>query len=117
MKKALFLGLMLGCVMFLAGCGQEASEDKTPEQIKQEVVSMNAADIEAMIAKYNKAIEAKAAELKKETDKLSKIPLTEQLGDEAKAVRANLDNLKDSAAKLQKNLEAYAEGLKEKSAK
>jgi len=114
MKKALFLGLMLGCVMFLAGCGQEASEDKTPEQIKQEVVSMNAADIEAMIAKYNKAIEAKAAELKKETDKLSKIPLTEQLGDEAKKIRGNVKEITASLDKLKATMEAYADGLKAK---
>ena len=114
MKKMLFISLLLCGAMFLFGCGQGADENKTPEQIKQEVTSMSASDIEAVIAKYTKAIEAKAAELKKETEKLSNVPLTEQLGDEAKKIRANMADLTKSLDKLKANMEAYADGLKAK---
>lgn len=121
MKSEKFLTIaMVGLLSIglLAGCGgSEVDENKTPEEIRQEIVNMDTKDIQKQIDAYTKAIAEKMEEVKVEAEKLSKIPLTEQLGDEAKAVRANLDNLKDSAAKLQKNLEAYAEGLKEKSAK
>ena len=96
------------------GTNSKKFKHKTPEQIKQEVTSMSASDIEAVIAKYTKAIEAKAAELKKETEKLSNVPLTEQLGDEAKKIRANMADLTKSLDKLKANMEAYADGLKAK---
>ena len=69
---------------------------------------------EAVIAKYAKAIEAKSQELARETEKLSKVPLTEQLGDEAKKIRANMAGLTESLDKLKANMEAYTDGLKAK---
>ena len=114
MKKALFMSLLLCGAMFIAGCGQSADENKTPEQIKQEVTSMSVSDIEAVIAKYAKAIEAKSQELARETEKLSKVPLTEQQGDEAKKIRANMAGLTESLDKLKANMEAYTDGLKAK---
>ena len=114
MKKVLWLALLACGTMMLAGCGNKADENKTPAQIQAEVQKMDAAQIQAVIADYQKAIEKKAAELKKETDKLTAIPLTEQLGDEAKKIRANIGTLKDSLSKLQANLQAYTDGLKKK---
>jgi outer membrane murein-binding lipoprotein Lpp len=114
MKKVLFLAILACGTMMLAGCGNKADENKTPAQIQAEVQKMDASEIQAVIADYQKAIEKKAAELKKGADKLAAIPLTEQLGDEAKKVRANMDNLKDSLAKLQANLKAYTDGLTKK---
>ena len=114
MKKFMLMALLCCGALFLAGCGDSVDENKTPEQIKAEVASMNAADIQKMIEKYQKAIEEKAAEVKVEADKLAKIPLTEQLGDEAKALRGNIEELTSSLNKLKANAEAYIEGLKKK---
>ena len=99
-------------IFFLAGCGQGVDENKTPAQIRSEVANMSAQDIQTVIVKYQKAIEAKAFELKAEAEKLSKIPLTEQLGDEAKKLRDNMENITVSLDKLKANMAAYADGLK-----
>lgn len=121
MKKGKFLSFaMVGLLSIglLAGCGgSDVDENKTPEQIRQEIVNMDTKDIQKQIDAYTKAVAEKLEEVNAEAKKLADIPLTEQLGDEAKAIRKNLDSLKDSLGKLQKNMEAYAEGLKEKSAK
>ena len=113
MKKMLMmLGIVCGA-LFFAGCGDaKVDENKTPDEIKQEVAKMSTSDIQKMVEAYKAEIEKKAEALKAEGDKLSKIPLTQQLGDEANGIRANMDSLKASLDKLQKNLNAYAEGLK-----
>lgn len=102
------------CAAFAFGCGDCADENKTPEQIKQEVADMDAAAIQKKIDAYAGAIEKKSQELAAETKKLTEIPLTEQMGDEAKKVRASIADLEGSIGKLKKNMEAYAEGLNAK---
>lgn len=114
MKKLFLFAMMCGAMFVLAGCGQQADENKTPDQIKTEVQSMSAADIQAKVDAYKKAIEAKSAELKAEGEKLAKIPLTEQLGEEAGKIKGNMGTLKDSISKLTANMNAYADGLKAK---
>lgn len=114
MKKFLMLCFAVCGMLFFAGCSEKVDENKTPEQIKAELASMDAADIQEMITKYQKAIEEKTAELKVEVEKLAKIPLTEQLGEEAKKIRANQAEITKSLDKLKANLAAYAEGLKTK---
>ncbi|MPN00032.1 hypothetical protein SDC9_147226 [bioreactor metagenome] len=110
--RVTMITLALGLLM--AGCGQKADENKTPEQIKQEVTQMDTAQIQKQIDVYTNAIKAKSAELKVETDKLAKIPLTEMLGDEAKSLQGKIAEMTKSLDKLKANLEAYAEGLKTK---
>ena len=115
MKKLFLFAMICGAAIALTGCGkQTASENKTPAEIQAEVQSMSAADIQAKIDAYKKAIEAKTAELKAEGEKLKQIPLTEQLGDEAKKIQGNMGTLKESISKLTANMNTYAEGLKAK---
>ncbi len=112
MKKiSIFAAIALGAVL-VCGCAEEADTGKTPEQIKQEVVNMDAAAIQKKIDAYKKALEEKGAELKAETEKLSKIPLLEQMGDDAKKIQGNMADIKAEIDKLTANMEAYAEGLK-----
>lgn len=98
----------------LTGCGNGVDENKTPAQIQSEAANMSVEDIQAMVAKYQKAIEAKSAELKKEADKLAKIPLQEQLGKDAQALRGEISKLTQSLNKLKANAEAYAKSMKNK---
>lgn len=114
MRKMLLLAGMLCGALFLTGCGNDVDENKSTTQIKEEVSKMDASQIQAMVDKYQKAIEERAAELKVEADKLAQIPLTEQTGDAAKASRAKIEELKNSINRLKTNMEAYAEGLKKK---
>ena len=114
MRKMLLLAGMLCGALFLTGCGNDVDENKSTTQIQEEVAKMDAAQIQAMVDKYQKAIEAKSAELKVQADKLAKIPPTELLGDDAKAIKAKMTDLTDSINRLKTNMEAYAEGLKKK---
>ena len=111
MKKMLFLTCILSGTMFLAGCSDGVDENKTPQQ---ESIEMNIDQIKDMIAKYQKAIAQKTDEIKKETDKLANIPLQEQMGSEAKKVRAEIAKLSTSLKKLQANAQTYAEELSKK---
>ena len=110
MKKMMLFAAIAAAAM-LFGCSK-ADENKTPEQIKQEVAKMDAAEIQAVIADYQKAIEAKTADLKKEADKLKELKPAELLGDKAKDIKTNMEGLTKSLDKLKANMAAYAEGLK-----
>ena len=113
MKKLMLAMMMAVCALVLAGCsGSQADENKTPEQIKQEVAKMDQAQIQKTIENYKNAIADKTAQMEKKAQELTKIPLTEQLGDKAKGLQGEIGTLKDQISKLQANMAAYAEGLK-----
>ena len=102
-KLVLFMAVAVAALM-LAGCSK-ADENKTPDQIKQEVAKMDAKDIQATIEEYQKAIADKTAELTKE---MSKLKPEEAL----KGGNEKTAELKKSIEKLNANMAAYAEGLK-----
>ena len=114
MKKLILAMTMLATALVMTGCGSKADENKTPEQIKQEVSTMDASQIQAVIADYQKAIEEKTAELQKETEKLKGLDLSEVAGEKGKAIKDNMSELSKSIDKLKANMEAYAEGQKKK---
>lgn len=105
--------LALGAGM-LCGCGGKVDENKTPEQIQKEVGSMSSSRIQSQIDAYSKEIEKRSAELQVEADKLAKIPLMQQFGDEAKNIKSRMSDITKSIDKLKANLEAYSDGLKAK---
>ena len=111
MKKLMLFMAVAVAALMLAGCSK-ADENKTPDQIKQEVAKMDAKDIQAVIDDYKKAIEEKTADLQKETAKLKELKLDELTGDKAKSIKDNMANLSESIKKLEANMAAYAEGLK-----
>ncbi|MBO4492522.1 MAG: hypothetical protein J5944_14325 [Lentisphaeria bacterium] len=114
MKKLILAMTMLATALVMTGCGNKADENKTPEQIKQEVTKMDASEIQSVIADYQKAIEEKTAELQKETEKLKGLDLSEVAGEKGKAIKDNMAELSKSIDKLKANMEAYAESQKKK---
>lgn len=98
----------------LVGCGSSVDENKTPEEIKQEIANWDAAKIQKVIDEYAKAIEEKTRELAAKTDELKEIPLTEMLGEKAKGIQGQIAEITKSIGKLKDNMAAYAEGLKAK---
>jgi predicted nucleic acid-binding Zn-ribbon protein len=62
---------------------------------------------------YKEAIAAKNSDLEKLTAKLKEIPVTEMLGDEAKELKADIDNLNKSISALKERFEVYYQKLKE----
>ncbi len=115
MKKLMLAMVMAMAALVMAGCsGSQADENKTPEQIKQEVAKMDQAQIQNTIENYKKAIADKTAQMEKKAQELTKIPPAELLtgSDKAKKIQGEVDALKTSISKLQANMAAYAEGLK-----
>ena len=114
MKKIILL-LAAACSIFLlAGCGQTIDENKTPDQIRNEVANLPVEDIQDIIVKYQTAIEAKAVKLKAEAEKLSRIPLSEQLSEKARKLRSEMQETADALDRLKAGMAAYADGLKAK---
>ncbi len=133
MKKiSIFAAIALGATL-ICGCSDDVDTSKTPEQIKQEVASMDTAAIQKKVDAYKKAMDEKAAEikaeseklaaqLKKDAEKLGKEDVGKKLGnllsgesvqsEEAKKIEAKIADLKAEAEKIGANLKAYAEGLK-----
>lgn len=118
MKK---IAMMFACAFvaagMLAGCGDGVDESKTPDQIKQEIASWDAAKVQKTIDEYTRVIEAKSGELAKKMDELKEIPISEQLGEKAKGLQGEIANITKSLDKLKDNMAAYVEGLKAKAAK
>ena len=115
MKKLMLAMMMAVCALVLAGCsGEAADENKTPEQIKQEVAKMDQAQIQNTIENYKKAIADKTTKMESKAEELTKIPPAELLtgSDNAKKLQGEIATLKESISKLQANMAAYAEGLK-----
>ena len=100
----------------MTGCG-DVDENKTPAEIKAEAANWDTAKIEKQMEAYKKAIEAKAAELKKAADELAAVPLDKKLGEEGKKAAAKVAEVTNYLDNLKAGLEAYAEALKAKMAK
>ncbi len=95
----------------LAGCGG-VSEDKPLPEVRAVAEAMTADDLQAMVDKYKAAIEAKKGGLQKLQQKVSKIPVSELMGEEAKALKADIDELSKSVKALSERLNIYAQELR-----
>jgi ATP-dependent Clp protease ATP-binding subunit ClpA len=101
-------------LLVLFGCGKKADENKPISQVQAEAEKMNVADLKAMAMKYKDAIEVKKADVEKVAAKLKEIPVTQLLGDDAKKLKADIDNLNKSISALKERFEVYYNQLKTK---
>ncbi len=115
MKKTL-VSMLAACAIVLCGCGANVDENKTPQQAKTEAASMDAASLQKQIDELKAFIAKKEVEAKAVAEKISKIPLAEQMGNDAKALREEASKIADSVKKIQAQLSVYAEELKAKAA-
>lgn len=121
MRKAILTTTLLVCMLLLQSCGKKAGsgpqkvdENKPIAEIKAEATKMDVEQLRAVAKKYKDALVAKQAEVKKLTDSLAKIPLTEKLGKEAQALTADIDNLMKSVNALNERFGVYYEQIKAK---
>ena len=98
----------------LTGCGSKASEDKPISEVKTEAQAMSVEQLKAIIAKYEAAINSKKAEIDKLTAAIQKIPVTQMLGEEAKKLKSDMQNISNSVKALTERLNVYAQELKSK---
>ena len=96
------------CVLGLFGCGKKADEGKSMGEVSAEAEKMDVEELRSMALKYKDAIMARQDDIAK------KIPLTEMLGEEAKGLKADVENLNKSLSALKERFGVYYDKLKEK---
>ena len=114
-KEGAFWSLLLICTLVVFGCGNgggDADETKPISEVKAEAENMDTSQLRAMAETYKKAITAKQADIEKITAKLKEIPIASMMGEEAKALKADIANLNDSITALKARFEVYYEKLK-----
>lgn len=113
-KNTILLGLLVLSSLALCGCGKKADENKPIGEVKAEAEKMSVEKLRSMAMTYKNAITAKRGEVEKLADKLKDIPLTKMMGDEAKGLKADIDELNKSVSSLKERFEVYYNKLKEK---
>lgn len=129
------LSCLLALVLLVAiGCDKKTDQDQPPasvrsetaapavaadkpvSEVQAEAATMSVENLKATALKYKDAIIAKQADIEKLAAKVKEIPLTEALGEEAKTLKADLQNLETDLKALKDRFEVYYSKLKEKGA-
>jgi len=105
--------LIAGCIVGLAGCKKGADENKPMSDVQAEAAKMNVEQLKAKAMEYKNAIVAKKTEIEKVVAKLKGIPVTDQLGAEAKTLQTNMENLNKAVTALTERFQVYYNKLKE----
>jgi len=110
-KKPALLLVLVFLTMVVFGCSGSVDENKPLSEVKAEAQSMSAKQLQAMIDKYKAAIDEKMGEVKVAKDKLKEIPLTQMLGEDAKLLKTEIGEIKDSLKALQDRMKLYLKEL------
>jgi len=115
-KKITLCVLLVANLFVFASCGKKkANPNKPVTEVKAEAEKMDAKQLQGMVDSYTEAINAKKADVEKIMAKLKKVPITEMVGEDAKALKADIDAVNKSLAALSERMKIYADKLKEKS--
>jgi Skp family chaperone for outer membrane proteins len=114
MKKG--YGLLVGLVLvsMLAGCGNKIDENKPIDQVAADAAKMGQAELQKMVDTYQAAIADKSKEVEALMAKVKEIPISEMMGDKAKALKDDVGELKTSVDKLKDQMAVYAKELSAK---
>ncbi|MEN8128213.1 MAG: hypothetical protein ABFR90_10475 [Planctomycetota bacterium] len=88
--------------------------EKTVDDLKAEAAKMDVESLKEVATKYKTVITEKEAELKTLMDKLSAVPLTEKMGEEAQALTGEIKTISDAVTALQERFGVYVDALTEK---
>ena len=111
----LFRLLLLLPLLSLIGCGGDGVDtDASIADVEKEAASLTVDDLKAKASSYKAAIASKLEDIEPIKEKLAAIPLTEQMGDEAKALQADIADLTKDLGDLKERLGVYLEVLKSK---
>jgi uncharacterized lipoprotein YajG len=108
------LFVLLAVMLLFAGCSKKADESKPLSEVEAEAEKMSVAKLKSMAMEYKDAISAKKEEIEKVTGELKNIPIAEMLGNEAKELKAEIENLNKSVSALNERFQIYYQKLKEK---
>ena len=121
----LFLSITLGCSKKEAGgtatsgtgtgTGAVSVDTQKPiPEVQAQADTMSVESLRATALKYKEAILAKQGEIAKVAAKIKEIPIAEALGQEAKTLNADLQNLETSLKALKDRFQVYYDTLKKK---
>ncbi len=113
-KKITLYSVLVAGLIVAVGCGKKADENKPISEVRAEAEKMNTDELRASAMAYKKAIEAKKGDVEKLAAQLKEIPVAEMLGEKAKGVKADMDELHQSISALQERFQIYYDKLKEK---
>ena len=94
------------------GSVPKVSETTTIESIKNALPKLDIKQLESAAEDYKELISAKNADLTDIMDKITKIPLAEKLGEEAKSLKSELDVITESISSLTERLNLYVDQIK-----
>ena len=106
--------VLLAVVTLFAGCSKKADENKPLSEVEAEAEKMSVDKLKSVAMEYKDAISAKKEEIEKVTGELKNIPIAEMLGNEAKELKAEIENLTKTASALNERFQIYYQKLKEK---
>jgi hypothetical protein len=107
--------IWLAALLALFGCGKSDVDTSTPvADLEQEAQTLSVEDWKVKANAYKEMVAAKMEELEPIKEKLMEIPLTEKMGDEAKALQEDIKALQSDLGALQERLQVYLDALKEK---
>ncbi len=113
MKHVAVLFLACGVMLLVTGCSKkDVDENKSVEDVKNDVEKMDKKDVRAMAEKLKKEIESKTEELTKLKDKLPTDP-TKLLGDDAKNLKSDIEKLEKEIDPLKEKLQVCISTLKQ----
>lgn len=114
MKKGVVLGMMVFVLaVVVAGCaGGKVSADKPIDQVVAEAKTMAVAELQSIIKSYQDVIESKQGEIAKLQAKIKEIPLTQIMGEEAKALKADISAIVSTVNGLTERMNVYLKELK-----
>jgi len=113
-RNATIWSLSVLISLTVLGCSKEADETKPVSELKAEAAQMDTKELRSAATRYKEAITAKTGELERMTAKLKEIPVTEMLGEEAKGLKAEIEDLNKSVSALRQRFDVYLQELRKK---
>jgi len=111
-KKISFYLLVVLCVFALSACGKKGVDvSKAISDVKAEAEKMDVSQLRQTALKYKDAILDKTKEVEK---LMAKIKPTDILSDEAKKIKADIDDLNKALGDLTERFNVYYDKLKAK---
>jgi len=107
-KVCLAVICLVVAAMMVTGCSSGVNEKKPVAEVQQEAKTMNATQLKSTVDKYQQAIEVRKADIVGLQNRLKEIPVTQLMGDEARAIKEDVGQITASIKALSERMKIYA---------